>query len=69
MRLSTLISALACTALAAALPVAVAPPSAAGQEKPPALWPQEGYASLRAAAAKAKAGGKRLLLGLSGGDH
>ena len=63
MRTSTWIGVLACTALVAALP------SAAAQEKSAPLWPQEGYSSLRAAAAKAKAGGQRLLLGLSGGDH
>jgi len=54
---------IACAALAGTLSFAAA------QEKPAPLWPQEGYSSLRAAAAEAKAGGKRLLLGLSGGDH
>jgi len=62
-RTSTWLGVIACAALAGTLSFAAA------QEKPAPLWPQEGYSSLRAAAAEAKAGGKRLLLGLSGGDH
>lgn len=56
-------------ALVLLLLVMAAPPTAAEDEAPQALtWHQEGFAAISKAANEAKAQGKRLLLGLSGGS-
>lgn len=57
------------TALVLLLLVMAAPPAAAEDEAPQALaWHHEGFAAISNAANEAKAQGKRLLLGLSGGS-
>lgn len=57
-----------CAVLAVLLVVSAVPPLAADDDAPQELtWHHEGFAAISKAANEAKAHGKRLLLGLSGG--